>query len=38
MEWPTGRESYGEGVLTVVVGVTPHQGDGNAVHRAIGDR
>jgi hypothetical protein len=32
--WPTGRESYGHRVLIVVVGVTPHQGDGNAVRRA----
>ncbi|NJM22274.1 MAG: hypothetical protein HC907_27980 [Richelia sp. SM1_7_0] len=23
---PKGRESYGDGVLIVVVGVTPHQG------------
>jgi hypothetical protein len=36
--WPTGRESYGHGVLMVVVGVTPHRGDGNAVHRAKWDR
>jgi len=27
MGWPTGRESYGHGVLVVVVGVTPHQGE-----------
>ncbi len=33
-----GREPYGHGVLIVVVGVTPHQGDGNAVHRAKQDR
>lgn len=25
--WPTGRESYGHGVLMVVVGVTPHRGE-----------
>ena len=36
--WPTGRESYGHAVLVVVVGVTSHQGDGNAVHRAMQDR
>ena len=36
--WPTGRESYGHRVLIVVVGVTPHQGDGSAVHRAKQDR
>ncbi len=36
--WPTGRESYGYGVPILVVGVTPHQGDGNAVHRAKWDR
>jgi hypothetical protein len=24
---PTGRESYGDGVPIVVVGVTPHQGE-----------
>jgi hypothetical protein len=36
--WPTGRESYGHGVLMVVDGVTPIQGDGNAVHRAKQDR
>ena len=24
---PTGRESYGNGVSIVVVGVTPHQGE-----------
>ena len=32
--WPTGRESYGHGASTVVVGVTPHQGDGNADYMA----
>lgn len=26
MGLPTGRESYGDGVPIVVVGVTPHQG------------
>ena len=26
MGLPKGRESYGNGVLIVVVGVTPHQG------------
>jgi hypothetical protein len=26
MGLPKGRESYGDGVLIVVVGVTPHQG------------
>jgi len=36
--WSTGRESYGHRVLIVVVGVTPHQGDDNAVHRAKQDR
>jgi hypothetical protein len=36
--WPTGRESYGHGVPIVVDGVTPIQGDGNAVHRAKWDR
>ena len=36
--WPTGRESYGHGVLMVVDGVTPIQGDGNAVYRAKQDR
>ena len=35
---PTGRESYGDGVLIVVVGVTPHQGDGRADHRTKQDR
>ena len=35
---PTGRESYGDGVPMVVVGVTPHQGDGNADYRAKWDR
>jgi hypothetical protein len=38
VESPTGREPYGEGALTVVDGVTTIQGDGNAVHRAIGGR
>ena len=36
--WPTGRESYGHGAPIVVDGVTPIQGDGNAVHRAKQDR
>ena len=36
--WPTGRESQGHRVLIVVVGATPHPGDGNAVHRAKQDR
>jgi hypothetical protein len=27
MGWPTRRESQGHGVLMVVVGVTPHQGE-----------
>ena len=36
--WPTGRESYGHGVLMVVDGVTPIQGDGNADYRAKQDR
>jgi hypothetical protein len=36
--WPTGGDAYGHRVLIVVVGVTPHQGDGNAVHRAKQDR
>ena len=35
---PTCREAYGDGVPMVVVGVTPYQGDGNAVHRAKWDR
>ena len=35
---PTSREGYGDGVLIVVVGVTPHQGDGRADHRAKQDR
>ena len=38
MGWPTGREFYGHRVLIVVGGVTPAQGDGNAVHRAKQDR
>jgi hypothetical protein len=25
--WPTGGDAYGHGVLIVVVGVTPHQGE-----------
>jgi hypothetical protein len=36
--WPTGGDAYGHGILVVVVGVTPHQGDGNAVRRAKQDR
>jgi hypothetical protein len=36
--WPTEREFYGHGVIIVVVGVTPHQGDGNTECRAKGDR
>jgi hypothetical protein len=36
--WPTGRESYGHGILVVVDGVTPIQEDGNAVHRAKQER
>ena len=35
---PTGRESYGDGVLVVVDGVTPIQGDGRADRRAKQDR
>ena len=35
---PESREGYGDGVLIVVVGVTPHQGDGRADHRAKQDR
>ena len=35
---PTGCESYGVGVLVVVDGVTPIQGDGNTDHRAKQDR
>ena len=27
MGLPTGREFYGDGVLIVVVGITPHQGE-----------
>jgi hypothetical protein len=37
MGWPTGGDAYGHRVLMVVVGVTPHQGDGKAVHRAKQD-
>ncbi len=33
-----GGDVYGHRVLIVVVGVTPHQEDGNAVHRAMQDR
>jgi hypothetical protein len=36
--WPTGGDAYGHRVLVVVDGVTPIQGDGNAVHRAMQDR
>jgi hypothetical protein len=36
--WPKQGDLYGHGVLVVVVGVTPHRGDGNAVHRAKQDR
>jgi hypothetical protein len=36
--WPTGGDAYGHGVLMVVDGVTPIQGDGNAVRRAKQDR
>ncbi len=36
--WPTGGDAYGHRVLMVVVGVTSHQGDGNAVRRAKQDR
>jgi hypothetical protein len=25
--WPTGGDAYGHGILVVVVGVTPHQGE-----------
>jgi hypothetical protein len=35
---PTGRESYGDRVLIVVVEVTLHQGDGKTVRRAKQDR
>ena len=35
---PKGRESYGDGVLIVVDGVTSIQGDGRADHRAKQDR
>ncbi len=38
MGLPTGRESYGNGVPIVVDGVTPIQGDGNAVYRAKWNR
>lgn len=38
MGLPKGRESYGNGVLIVVVEVTPHQGDGRADYRAKQDR
>jgi hypothetical protein len=36
--WPTGGDAYGHGVPIVVVGIAPHQGDGNAGHRAKWDR
>ncbi len=36
--WPTGGDAYGHLSLMVVVGVTSHQGDGNAVRRAKQDR
>ena len=36
--WPTEREFQGHGVLMVVGGVTPSQGDGNADYRAKQDR
>jgi hypothetical protein len=36
--WPTGGDAHGHGVPTVVDGVTPIQGDGNAAHRAKWDR
>jgi hypothetical protein len=36
--WPTGGDAYGHRVPMVVVGVTPHQGDGNADYRAKWDR
>ena len=36
--WPTDGDAYGHRVLVVVVGVTPHQGDGNADYRAMQDR
>lgn len=37
---PKGRETYGNGVSIVVVGVTTHHGGGQSVshHRAKGDR
>ncbi len=34
----TERKLHDNGVPILVVRVTPHQGDGNAVHRAKGDR
>ena len=36
--WPTGGDAYGHGVLMVVDGVAPIQGDGNADYRAKQDR
>ena len=36
--WPTGGDAYGHGNPIVVDGVTPIQGDGNAVYRAKGVR
>ena len=38
MGLPTGRQSYGNGALIVVVGVSPHQGNGRADYRAKQDR
>ena len=38
MGLPKGRESYGDGILIVVDGVTPIQGDGRADYRAKQDR
>ena len=35
---PAGRESYGDGVPVVVVGVRPTKEGGKAVHRAKGHR
>ena len=35
---PKWGDPYGDGVLVIVGGVTPIQGDGNAVHRAMQGR
>ena len=38
MGLPKWGDPYGDGILIVVVGVTPYQGDGRADHRAKQDR